>query len=385
MRCGCFTGWSKPAGKALLPATLFQQATVEHLAGEILRQDDGDGERDVVKVCETGTRAPIFFLHGDLTGGGYYCMKLSRRLGADQPFYTMPPLSGERMRAMPSIEAMAAEHLRTIRSVRPHGPYVIGGFCIGGLIAQELARQLAAEGEAVERLLIIDSGPYNRRLTTFRRMAERLGRSRGWNADRQLYHFCRWHFLAARLERWTGLDLRHQRAIFWTRLRDAAARLRRPLKKSAPAVPVAGAADEVAASSESWFDPRWDVPLVFLWAVGGHQVKPYSGPTTLLLSRDLIGGSQGNPEREWRKHNSNLDSRAPGGKPSRLHYRACGRAGRRPSAPALSRIGPDANRHRSRITDAVAGIPLSAWCDVCGGRDNLIVAAPGYPYRSVHA
>ena len=293
-------------GKALLPATLFQQATVEHLAGEILRQDGGDAAPDVVRICETGAKAPIFYLHGDLTGGGYYCMKLSRRLGPDQPFYALPPLPFDAVRDMPGIEAMAARHLEMIRAVRPHGPYVIGGFCIGALIAQELARQLTAAGETVERLLLIDASPEDRRLRLFRRTAERLGRLRGWNTDRQLHHFCHWHFLAARTERWLGLDLRHQQAIFRRRLaglgRRVLGKLRPPAKPvEAPPIP-----PEVAAADSDWFDPRWDTPLVYLWAVGGYKAQSYGGPTLLLLSRDL---ARGGPAREWKKFNLRLESR----------------------------------------------------------------------------
>ncbi len=293
-------------GKTLLPATLFQQATIEHLAGEILERDSGDTAPDLVRVCETGSKTPIFYLHGDLTGGGYYCMKLSRRLGPDQPFFAMPPLSGDEVRLHPTIEAMATVHLRTIRSVRPHGPYVIGGFCLGGLIAQEVARLLVAEGETVERLLIIDAEARSPRLTRFRRMAERLGRWRGWDEDRQLYEFCRWHFLAARMQRWVGLDRRQQSAIFLSRLGGTWQRIKRRMR---PPETVEVAAPTATAEGSSWFDPRWDVPLLFLWAVGGFVPKPYAGATTLLLSRDLTMGTRRDPVRDWKKYNPHLTSR----------------------------------------------------------------------------
>ena len=98
-----------------------------------------------------------------MTGGGYYCMKLSRRLGPDQPFYAVPPADVTEWRELPSVETMADRHLRAIRAVRPHGPYIIGGFCLGGLIAHAIARQLEAEDETVERLLLIDATARNRR------------------------------------------------------------------------------------------------------------------------------------------------------------------------------------------------------------------------------
>ena len=295
-------------GKALLPATLFQEATIEHLADKILRQNDGAASPDVIRICETGAKTPIFYLHGDMTGGGYYCMKLSRRLGPEQPFYALPPLNGAALLDLPSIEAMAAVHLKTVRAVRPHGPYVIGGFCVGGLLAQALAGQLEAQGEKVERLLIIDATARTRRLERFRRLAGRLGQWRGWNLDRQLYHFCRWHFLAARLQRWISLDACEQRAIFQRRLTGLWERLRRREKMpktGEPAVPPSG-----EAVGGAWFDPRWDVPLIYLWAVGGFRPRHYAGPTTLLLSRDLIGVGHGHPEREWKQYIPRLETRA---------------------------------------------------------------------------
>ena len=81
--------------------------------------------------------------------------------------------------------------------------------------------------------------------------------------------------------------------------------------KQASATPKASAVttEAPAAAESDWFDPRWDTPLVFLWAVGGYEAGAYAGPTTLLLSRDLSGGTQGNPVREWKKHNPQLESR----------------------------------------------------------------------------
>jgi len=51
---------------------------------------------------------------------------------------------------------MAARHVEAIRLYRPHGPYELGGFCTGGYVAFEMARQLVAEGEVVTRLVLVD-------------------------------------------------------------------------------------------------------------------------------------------------------------------------------------------------------------------------------------
>ena len=295
------------SGKTLLPATLFRQATVEGLADALL-QRGGDGPPpELIAIQDQGTRTPIFYLHGDMTGGGYYCLKLSRRLGDDQPFYALPPAEIANWRELPGIEALAARHVRAIRKVRPHGPYIVGGFCLAGLIALEVARQLTAAGEMIERLFLVDATARNRRSKRLRRVAERLGRLRGWDASRRLYHFCRWHFLSERFERWRKMGLTGQLGIARRRLAGLARRLRRaPVPE--PVVAVNPAADLAprdrggSAEDGSWFDPRWDVPLVFLWAEGGYEAGRFEGPATLLLSHDLIGSAAGEPvEREWAK------------------------------------------------------------------------------------
>ena len=110
---------------------------------------------ELIEVQPLGTRTPLFFLHGDILGGGLYCFNLARQLGQDQPFYALPPLKldGERI---PSMEQIADEQLRAIRAHTPHGPYALGGFCIGAFVAFEIAQRLRAEGETVEQLLMVD-------------------------------------------------------------------------------------------------------------------------------------------------------------------------------------------------------------------------------------
>ena len=303
------------SGKKLLPATLFRQATVEGLADAIL-QRGGDGPPpECIAIQENGARTPIFYLHGDMTGGGYYCMKLSRRLGDDQPFYALPPAEIANWRELPGIEALAARHIRAIRAVRPHGPYIVGGFCLAGLVSLEVARQLTAAGETVERLLLVDATARNRRSKRLRSAAERLGRMRGWDASRRLYHFCRWHFLLERFERWKKMGIAGQFGIVRRRLAGLARRLR-SAPALAPPIAVNPAADLAprdrggSAEDGSWFDPRWDVPLVFLWAEGGYEAGRFEGPSTLLLSHDLSGDAAGEPvEREWAKRLPRLETR----------------------------------------------------------------------------
>jgi thioesterase domain-containing protein len=293
-------------GKALLPVTLFQHPTIEHLADEMLKNEAGQAAGAVVRLNEYGTKTPIFYLHGDFHGGGFYSMKLSRRLGTDQPFYALPHAELTDPSIPTTIPELAARQVAAIREVRPHGPYVIGGFCLGGLVAYEVAQQLTAAGEVVERLLIIDAGLKNRRLWRMRRAVELVGRQRGLSADRLLYLFCRWHFLLARLERWRGLTWREKIAIAGRRLGGLWQRVRARLL-AGRAASASGSALGASPGETEWFDPRWDVPLVYLWSAGGYSPIPYPGPTTVLLSRDLFRGTEHRGLRNWKKYLPVLD------------------------------------------------------------------------------
>ncbi|BBM85629.1 non-ribosomal peptide synthetase [Candidatus Uabimicrobium amorphum] len=56
-----------------------------------------------------------------------------------------------------SIEDTARYHCEKIKTIQAHGPYVIGGMCLGGIVAFELARQLQQRGDAVKLVFMMDT------------------------------------------------------------------------------------------------------------------------------------------------------------------------------------------------------------------------------------
>ncbi|MBV9772881.1 MAG: alpha/beta fold hydrolase, partial [Gemmatimonadetes bacterium] len=83
---------------------------------------------------------------------------LARRLGTDQPFYAFQARGVEGDEAPhATVEAMAADYLAHLRATQPRGPYRLGGWSMGGVVAFEMARRLEAAGEAVELLALVDS------------------------------------------------------------------------------------------------------------------------------------------------------------------------------------------------------------------------------------
>ncbi|HCI82789.1 MAG TPA: hypothetical protein DHW02_24220, partial [Ktedonobacter sp.] len=129
-------------GKKIPLATLFAGATVEHLANVIMGDEETRPRAPVVAVQANGSRRPFFFLHGDWFGGGFYCLNLARSLDAEQPFYVLEPYNFDGLPIPPTFEEMAAAHIQALRTIQPEGPYLLGGFCNGGLMAYEIARQL---------------------------------------------------------------------------------------------------------------------------------------------------------------------------------------------------------------------------------------------------
>ena len=118
--------------------------------------ETSDQRTRVVAIHLGGSKRPFFFLHGDFLSGASWCFSLAHQLGADQPFYALEPFNFDGLPVPPPFEAIAAEHLESLRAVQPEGPYLLGGFCNGGLLAYEMARQLHVQGQKVDLLVLMD-------------------------------------------------------------------------------------------------------------------------------------------------------------------------------------------------------------------------------------
>lgn len=153
-----FAQVDKVFGVKLPVATLFEAPTVGELA-KVLVEETASRSRwsSIVAIQPKGTRPPFFCVHG--AGGNVLIYReLSKRLGEDQPFYGLQSqgLDGE-SEPLEKIEEMAAIYAAEIRRVQPKGPYHLGGYCLGGTIAYEVAQQLRAQGEEVALLALFDT------------------------------------------------------------------------------------------------------------------------------------------------------------------------------------------------------------------------------------
>jgi len=144
-------------GRKLPLSTLFTHSTIEHLAS-LLRQDGSSSQwTPLVPLQPSGMRRPLFLVHP--IGGGVLCYApLTRHLGVDQPVYGLEAsgLDGSR-EPLSSIESMASRYIEALCQVQSSGPYLLGGWSLGGVVAFEMARQLSQLGQSVERLVLLDS------------------------------------------------------------------------------------------------------------------------------------------------------------------------------------------------------------------------------------
>ncbi len=144
-------------GQELPLAILFQTPTIEQLA-EVLRTEGWSSSWSaLVPIQPNGSHPPLFFAHAH--GGnviGYY--DLAYHLGLEQPLYGLQA-QGLDGTSSPfcRFEDIVAHYIKEIRTVQPHGPYYLGGWCFGGYVALEMARHLQAEGEEVALVVMIES------------------------------------------------------------------------------------------------------------------------------------------------------------------------------------------------------------------------------------
>ena len=147
----------KLTGKNLPLATLFQAPTLGAIA-DILRKDGwAPSWSSLVPMQPLGSKRPLFLVHG-AEGNVLLYQRLTKYLGPDQPVYGLQSqgLNGDGNMDI-NVQDMASRYVNEVVAEYPEGPYRLGGYCLGGIIAFEMAQQLTAMGKEVELVILLDT------------------------------------------------------------------------------------------------------------------------------------------------------------------------------------------------------------------------------------
>jgi amino acid adenylation domain-containing protein len=145
----------KQFGKKLTITALIQAPTVESLVA--LLKDENPPWSPLVPLQTAGSKPTFFFVHG-LGGTVMRFHELAKHMVPDQPFYCFQAQGMDgRLPCLWHVEEMADLYVEHMRAAQSRGPYFLGGYSFGGLVALEMARRLRADGEEIALLTLVDT------------------------------------------------------------------------------------------------------------------------------------------------------------------------------------------------------------------------------------
>jgi amino acid adenylation domain-containing protein len=142
-------------GRKLTLTAFIQAPTVEDMVR--LVQEDDTAWSPMVALHSAGTKPPFFFVHG-LGGTVMRFHELARYMSPDQPFlcFQAQGMDGK-LPVLDQVQDMAELYLEHLRKAQPEGPYYLGGYSFGGLVALEVARRLIDAGQEIGLLALVDT------------------------------------------------------------------------------------------------------------------------------------------------------------------------------------------------------------------------------------
>jgi thioesterase domain-containing protein len=116
----------------------------------------GPGHPWAVALQPRGSNPALFVVPG-IGENSIYLLPLARHLGQERPVYAFRDPRRAEERGLYSLEDVAERYVQAVRAVQPHGPYLLSGHCLGGVVAFEMAQCLVAAGEQVGLLALIET------------------------------------------------------------------------------------------------------------------------------------------------------------------------------------------------------------------------------------
>lgn len=272
---------SKHFDRSLPVAMLFQFPTVAGFAQQLDREVREHSRHEVVAIDASSDGIPLFWIPGGAALPYFTRLKeLASHLGPERSLHGVGTRLAEHMSEVESVPVRALAYAAALRGVQPRGPYYIAGFCLGGVMAFEVAQQLEAQGEHVAFLALVNT----------------------WMP-------------AGSISRGHWLQLFMQRAVYHVRfalrsptvdtrqyLRQRATSLRRLLRRPEQARAEWSAATGELAPTDA---PSEDAVLrATVHLASSYEPQQYSGKVHVFLSEepDLVGVSARlDPRLSWRR------------------------------------------------------------------------------------
>ena len=259
-----FSEIEKATGRKLPLGTIFRAQTVEQLAAKIRDGASIPVSSSLVAISPDGSRRPFFCVHS-LGGNALEYRDLAKFLPPDQPLFGLQPqgLDGQ-LPPHHTVEEMAAHYIREIREVQPEGPYCIGGWSFGGVIAFEMGKQLLAAGHEIELLALFDTHNLGQTHSSEASSSGKLRQAISLFYTRSMFH----------VETLRKMEAQHRRAYFSRKVRVGFHWAAENFRKAYMHVrhPIPEAIRRVEAASTS--------------AAARYPATPYPGMVTLFRAAD---------------------------------------------------------------------------------------------------
>jgi thioesterase domain-containing protein len=184
------------------PALTFGRCAAPRriIAPPVAPPSGGRHTRAIQEVRHGENRPPLFLVHG--VGGGmlWGYNNLADYLDGERSIYAIKCRSSRGLPEPATIEEMAADYVAEVNEVYPHGPFHLGGYCFGGNVAFEMARQFRQQGREVGAVVLFNSVPAHCKydimqwtpINTLKFIANAAywaGRFLAWSPKRQLQFF----------------------------------------------------------------------------------------------------------------------------------------------------------------------------------------------------
>lgn len=139
---------------------IFKGPTIEEIAINIQDKDQSKQKSLLIKLKEGKTQKPLFFLHPS-GGSVHWYTNLANQINGDRAFFGVQARGIDGKSELDDdIQIMAKRYMIEIIKSQPEGPYYLGGWSFGVIVAYEVAQQLISSGKEVALLALLDQGPF---------------------------------------------------------------------------------------------------------------------------------------------------------------------------------------------------------------------------------